>query len=141
MNYAATLAVLVVLAFSFPVTVRLSAQAGIPEALFTTLVGVIFTFFMTAYLVRWKVNRHSLRLTRLSRAREQVIQDPNNPTAYFVEGEHLAIILLRMSRRREAADIIDRYSRVGGAKESEIIALREALSQAERRKRRDAEQA
>lgn len=137
MNYAATLAVLVVLTFSFPVTVRLSAKVGIPEALSTTLIAVVLTFCLTAYLVRWQVNRHSLRLSRLSQAREQVIQDPNNPNAYFVEGEHLAIILLRMSRRREAADIIDRYSRVGGAKESEIIALREALSQAERRRQRE----
>ena len=45
-------------------------------------------------------------------------------------------MLLALGRRREAAEVIDRYSRLGGARESEIVALRGALSQAERRQRR-----
>ena len=40
MNYAATLAVLVVLAFCFPITVRLGAALGIPEALGAAVLGV-----------------------------------------------------------------------------------------------------
>ena len=136
MNYAATLAVLVVLAFCFPITVRLGAALGIPEALGAAVLGAVLVFGITAYLVRWQVARHSLRLSRLEQARAQVAADPDDPRSYFLEGEHLGQMLLALGRRREAAEVIDRYSRLGGARESEIVALRGALSQAERRQRR-----
>ena len=136
MNYAATLAVLVVLAFCFPITVRLGAALGIPAALGASVLGAVLVFGITAYLVRWQVGRHSLRLSRLEEARAQVAADPDDPRAYFVENEHLGQMLLALGRRREAAEVIDRYSRLGGARESEIVALREALSRAERRQRR-----
>ena len=136
MNYAATLAVLVVLAFCFPITVRLGVALGIPEALGASVLGAALVFGITAYLVRWQVGRHSLRLSRLTEARAQVAADPDDPRAYFVQGEHLGRMLLALGRRREAAEVIDRYARLGGARESEIVALREALSQAERRQRR-----
>lgn len=136
MNYAATLAVLVVLAFSFPLMVRLGAQIGISEAVSLSLLGALFTFALAAYLVRWQVNRHRLNLERLEVARQQLLKDPENPRAYFVGGEHLGALLLRLDRRREASEVIDRYSRLGGARESEIVALREALSKAQRRQRR-----
>ncbi|AXG99119.1 hypothetical protein [Deinococcus wulumuqiensis] len=136
MNYAATLAVLVILAFCFPITVRLGVALGIPEALGASVLGAALVFGITAYLVRWQVGRHSLRLSRLTEARAQVAADPDDPRAYFVQGEHLGRMLLALGRRREAAEVIDRYSRLGGARESEIVALREALSQAERRQRR-----
>jgi hypothetical protein len=135
-NYAATLAVLVILAFCFPITVRLGVALGIPEALGASVLGAALVFGITAYLVRWQVGRHSLRLSRLTEARAQVAADPDDPRAYFVQGEHLGRMLLALGRRREAAEVIDRYSRLGGARESEIVALREALSQAERRQRR-----
>lgn len=136
MNYAATLAVLVVLAFCFPLTVRLGAQLGVPEVYTASALGAILTFALAAYLVRWQVGRHRDTLERLETARAQVAADPENPRAYFVRGEHLGSILLRLDRRREAAEVIDRYARLGGARESEIIALREALSGAERRQHR-----
>lgn len=136
MNYAATLAVMVMLAFCFPISVRLAAQIGMPEAVTSSVLGAVVIFSLAAYLVRWQVSRHSATLATLSEAREQVTADPENPRAYFVHGEHLGSILLRLGRRREAAEVIDRYSRLGGARESEIVALREALGAAERRKRR-----
>lgn len=136
MNYAATLAVVVMLAFMFPVSVRLAAQLGVPEALTASVLGAVVIFALAAYAVRWQVNRHSARLAVLAQAREQVQADPENPRSYFVNGEHLGALLLRLGRRREAAEVIDRYSRLGGARESEIVALREALGAAERRQRR-----
>lgn len=136
MNYAATLAVLVVLAFCFPLTVRLGAQLGVPEVYTASALGALLTFALAAYLVRWQVGRHALTLERLERARAQVAAEPDNPRAYFVQGEHLGSVLLRLDRRREAAEVIDRYARLGGAREGEIVALREALSNAERRQRR-----
>ena len=63
-------------------------------------------------------------------------RQPQNPRAYFVGGEHLGALLLRLDRRREASEVIDRYARLGGARESEIVALREALARAQRRQRR-----
>lgn len=136
MNYAATLAVLVVLAFFFPLTVRLGTALGVPEAYSTSVLGALLTFALATYLVRWQVGRHRAVLERLEVARAQVAADPENPRAYFVGGEHLGALLLRLDRRREAAEVIDRYARLGGARESEILALHEALSGAERRQRR-----
>jgi len=136
LNYAATLAVLVVLSFSFPLTVRLGAQLGVPEVLGASMLGAVLTFAAAAYVVRWQVTRHRVTVQRLAAARAQVAADPSSPRAYFVGGEHLGLILLRLDRRREAAEVIDRFARLGGARESEIVALREALSNAERRQRR-----
>ncbi|WP_291424310.1 hypothetical protein [Deinococcus sp.] len=136
MNYAATLTIMVVLAFCFPISVRLAAQLGMPEGFVTTLLVALVIFSLAAYLVRWQVGRHSVLLERLAQARAQIAADPENPRAYFVRGEHLGKLLLRLDRRREAAEVIDRYSRLGGARESEIVALREALGSAERRRRR-----
>ena len=136
MNYAATLTVLVVLAFCFPLTVRLGAQLGVPEVYTASTLGAVLTFALATYLVRWQVGRHRETLARLEAVRAQVAADPENPRSYFVGGEHLGLLLLRLDRRREASDVIDRYARLGGARESEIVALREALSRAERRQRR-----
>lgn len=136
MNYAATLAVLVVLAFCFPLTVQLGARVGVPEAVVLSVLGAVVTFSLATFTVRWQVNRHRAQLERLNAARSQISADPENPRAYFVAGEHVGALLLRLDRRREAAEVIDRYARLGGARESEIVALREALSAAERRQRR-----
>ncbi|WP_309571401.1 hypothetical protein [Deinococcus sp.] len=136
MNYAATLAVLVVLAFCFPLSVRLGAQVGVPEAVSVSILGALLTFLAATFLVRWQVNRHRRTMERLEAAREQVLADPQNPRAYFVGGEHLGALLLRLDRRREASEVIDRYARLGGARESEIVALREALARAQQRQRR-----
>jgi hypothetical protein len=136
LNYAATLAVLVILAFCFPLTVRLGTQIGVPEAYSAAALGALLTLALATYLVRWQVGRHRVTLERLAAARAQVAADPENPRAYFVGGEHLGIILLGLGRRREASEVIDRYARLGGARESEIVALREALSSAARRQQR-----
>ena len=135
-NYAATLAVLVVLAFCFPLTVRLGAGLGVSETISFSVLGALLTFVLATYLVRWQVGRHRQELTRLEKARAQILADPENPRSYFVGDEHLGALLLRLDRRREAAEVIDRYARLGRARESDIVALREALSRAQRRQRR-----
>ncbi len=136
MNYAATLAVMVVLAFCFPLTLRLGAGFGVSETISISVLGALLTFALALSLVRWQVGRHQHALLNLEKARAQILADPENPRAYFVGGEHLGALLLRLDRRREAAEIIDRYARLGGARESEIVALQEALSRAQRRQRR-----
>ena len=137
MNYAATLAVLMVLAFVFPLLVRFAATYGLERSTTTTTLLVIGSFGFAVWAIRTRVAVHRTHLERLATAREQIESDPSNPRAFFAEGEHIGLLLLRLGRRREASEIIDRYARLGGARESEIQALREALARAERRRRRN----
>ena len=136
MNYAASLAVVVVLTFFFPLAVRVGLYYDVPRSLVLIALGAALTFVATTLIIRWQVGRHRSTAELLELARAQVGADPKNPRAYFVGGEHLAGLLLRLDRRREAAEVIDRYARLGGARESEIVSLRELLLQAERRQKR-----
>lgn len=135
-NYAATLAVLVVLAFCFPLSERLATQTGLSEVVVISALLGLLTFLVAANSVRRGVNAHRDRLAQLQQAREQVRATPQDPEAYYVGGQHLAAMLLQLGRRREASEIIDRYARLGGARETDIVGLREALSRAESRQRR-----
>lgn len=137
MNYAATLAFLMVLTFCFPITVHFVTLMGTSEAVAVTITAGVFIFVCGAYFVRWRVTLHRQRIERLQQVRAQVAQNPTNANSYFVSGQHFAVLLLHVGRRREAAEVVDRYARLGGAKESEILALREALSVAQVRKRRN----
>ena len=136
MNYAASLAVVVVLTFFFPLAVRVGLYYDVPRSLVIIALSAVLTFVAATLVIRWQVGRHRDAAALLELARAQVGADPQNPRAYFVGGEHLAGLLLRLDRRREAAEVIDRYARLGGARESEIVALRELLVQAERRQKR-----
>lgn len=135
MNYGATLAVLVMLAFCFPIALRIAIFSGLPAALASTILWTAVVFAGAAYLVRWQVGRHSVVLEKIARAKAQVEADPENTHSYYVDGEHLVTLLLKLDRRREAAELIDRYARLGGATESEIVALREAWAAANIRKK------
>ncbi|GAA3998217.1 hypothetical protein GCM10022631_06250 [Deinococcus rubellus] len=134
MNYAASLATVVVLAFFFPLLVRLASGFGVSRSLSASTLAVVLTFITASYLIRFQVTRFRHSTTRLDAARAQVAQQPDVPRAYFVDGEHLASMLLRLGRRREAADVVDRYAQLGGVREADITALREALTRAERRR-------
>ncbi len=136
MNYAASLATVVVLAFFFPLLVRLASGFGVSRSISASTLAVVLTFVTATYLIRFQVTRFRQSTSRLDAARAQVAQTPEVARAYFVGGEHLALMLLRLGRRREAADVIDRFARLSGARETEIAALREALSKAERRRER-----
>jgi len=135
-NYAASLAVVVVLTFFFPLAVRVGLYYDVPRSLVLIALSAVLTFVAATLVIRWQVGRHRDAAALLELARAQVGADPQNPRAYFVGGEHLAGLLLRLDRRREAAEVIDRYARLGGARESEIVSLRELLVQAERRQKR-----
>jgi hypothetical protein len=136
MNYAASLAVVVILTFSFPLAVRVGQYYDVPRSLIGITLGTLLTFAATTLIIRWQVSTHRRAAAQLDLVRAQVGADPQNPRAYFAGGEHLAGLLLRLGRRREAAEVIDRYARLGGARESEIMALREQLLLAERRQKR-----
>lgn len=136
-NYAASLATIVVLAFFFPLMVRFASGYGVSRSLSASTLAVVLTFVTATYLIRFQVTRHRHSSTKLDAARAQVALQPDQARAYFVDGEHLAAMLLRMGRRREASDVIDRYAQLAGATESDILMLRETLTKAQRRQRRE----
>ncbi|WP_027481056.1 hypothetical protein [Deinococcus pimensis] len=138
MNYAATLAVLMLLAFFFPLLVRLSTTYGVERSTTITTTLVLASFWFAVWGIRARVATHRTQLELLATARAQIESEPNNPRAFFADGEHVGLLLLRLGRRREASEMIDRYALLGGARESEIVALRQALARAERRRRRNA---
>ncbi|GGQ96165.1 MULTISPECIES: hypothetical protein [Deinococcus] len=136
MNYAASLAVVVLLTFFFPLAVRVGMSYDVSRSSVVTTMLAILIFVAATVFIRWQVARTREASATLELARAQVNREPDNPRAYYVQGEHLAGLLLRLGRRREAAAVIDRYASLGGARESEITALRELLMQAERRQKR-----
>ncbi|WP_425146942.1 hypothetical protein [Deinococcus sp.] len=136
MNYAASLAVVGVLTFFFPVAVRIGSYYDVSRSLVITTLMAALTFVAATLVIRWQVARYRSMSAILEQARTQVSADPDNPRAYFVGSEHLAGLLLRLGRRREAAEIIERYAHLGGATPSDIQSLRALLSQTERRQKR-----
>ena len=138
MNYAASLAVVAVLTFFFPLAVRIGLYYDVPRSLVSTTLGAVLTFVAATLLIRWQVGHSRLATEQLELGRAQVVADPQNPRAYFVGGEHLAALLLRLGRRREAAEVIERFGSLDGVRESEVVSLKQLLSQAERRQRRGA---
>lgn len=135
-NYAASLAVVVLLTFFFPLSMRIASFYGVPRALSASILAGALIFAVTTALIRRRV-MHFRRLTaRLEAARAQVESAPQERRSYFVEGEHLATTLLRLGRRREAAEVTDQYALLEGVPEVDIRALREAISLAEQKQRR-----
>jgi len=135
-NYAASLAVLMVLAFVFPLLMRFAADHGVAAGTTTTTLVVLVAFWFAVWAIRARVARHRSNLERVAQVRAQLVEDPLNPQSFYAGDEHVGFLLLRLGRRREAIDVIDRYARLRGAREVEVIALRAALERAERRRRR-----
>ncbi len=127
MNYAAVLAVLLVLSFSFPLLLEWGEQAGLsrPSGIMTLL--VLALLFASWWLIRLTVHRHRGILERLEQIQNQISQTPQDPQAYFSEGEHLGDLLLRLNRRRESRECFERYARLEGAMDLERQRLSEQL--------------
>ncbi|ADY26312.1 hypothetical protein Deipr_1160 [Deinococcus proteolyticus MRP] len=132
MNYAALLAVMVLLAFGFPVALRLGEYLGLAAGTTAVALWSVLVFAMALTFVRWRVSRERLSAEQLEQGRCQILEHPADPAAYYVNGQHLALLLLARGRRREAAELIDRFARLGGARDAEILTLQEALSSANR---------
>lgn len=130
MNYAAALALLVMFTFLYPLILRASGELGLPQYLVGSTLIMLSVLGTALYVVHRLVNRHRRTALGLAQVQAQVQRDPDNPRAYFAGGAHLAEWLLRLGRRREAEEAIDRYARLPGARESEIAALREGLERA-----------
>jgi len=127
MNYAAVLAVLLVLSFSFPLLLEWGEQAGLsrPSGVMTLL--VLSLLLASWWLIRLTVHRHRRILERLERIQNQILEAPQDPQAYFEGGEHLGDLLLRLGRRRESVECFERYARLEGAMDLERERMREQL--------------
>jgi Ca2+/H+ antiporter len=109
MNYAALLAVLVVLSLAFPVLVRVANASGVPQAnsVVAALLGALLV--LAWFLIRQRVNRHREIAARVARVKQRLEQTPNDPEAYFDDNEHLGDLLSGINRKREALEVFERY--------------------------------
>lgn len=127
---------MVLLTFFFPLSMRVASFYGVPRALGASVMAGLFIFAVTTTFIRRRVTRFRKLSARLEVAREQVSASPQQRLSYFMEGEHLATTLLRLGRRREAAEVTDQYAKLPEVPEVEVRALREAISQTAQKQRR-----
>ncbi|MFN8510307.1 MAG: hypothetical protein U0Z75_07070 [Deinococcaceae bacterium] len=117
MNYAAILAVLMVLSFAFPSLVKLGGNLGFhTSSVFVT--GIVLGIFVCAwYAVRRAVVRHRNRMARINNIKARIVETPYDPKMYFDSGEHLGTLLLKVGRRREAKRVFKMYAQIEGTVE------------------------
>jgi hypothetical protein len=116
MNYAALLAVLVVLSLAFPVLVRVANASGVPQAssIVAALLGAIFV--LAWFLIRQRVNRYRETAARVARIKQRLEATPHDPDAYFDDNEHLGDLLSGINRKREALEVFERYLKLEAAR-------------------------
>ena len=127
-NYAALLVVLVVLTFAFPPLVRLAQAQGIPQSwtLVATSLGAIFV--LAWYLVRQRVQRYRHASEKVATIRAQLEAKPNEPEAYFLEGDHLGDLLMLMNRRHGALEVFEAYLALEATRGKNLPALEQRIS-------------
>jgi hypothetical protein len=108
-NYAALLAVLVVLGLSFPVLVRLANANGIPQA--SSILGAAFGAIAVAawFVIRERVKRYRETQAKIETIKANVAQNPDDFSSYLLENEFLGDLLVRANRRREAIEVFERF--------------------------------
>jgi hypothetical protein len=108
-NYAALLAVLVVLGLSFPVLVRLANANGIPQA--SSILGAAFGAIAVAawFVIRERVKRYRETQAKIETIKATVAQSPDDFSSYLLENEFLGDLLVRANRRREAIEVFERF--------------------------------
>ncbi len=109
MNYAALLAVLVVLGLSFPVLVRLANANGIPQA--SSILGAAFGAIAVAawFVIRERVKRYRETQAKIETIKATVAENPDDFSSYLLENEFLGDLLVRANRRREAIEVFERF--------------------------------
>jgi predicted PurR-regulated permease PerM len=127
-NYAALLVVLVVLTFAFPPLVRLAQSRGVPQswALVAAVLGAVFV--LAWYLVRQRVQRYREATERVATIRGQLEASPDDPEAYFLNGDHLGDLLILMNRRHEALEVLETYLNLELARGKRLPALEQRIS-------------
>jgi cell division protein FtsB len=108
-NYAALLAVLVVLGLAFPVLVRLANANGVPQSVSLVAAGLGAVFVLAWFFIRQRVARYRQIGERVAAIKTRLEQTPNDPEAYFDQNEHLGDLLVAINRRREALVVFETY--------------------------------
>jgi hypothetical protein len=108
-NYAALLAVLVVLGLSFPVLVRLANANGIPQA--SSILGAAFGAIAVVawFVIRERVKRYRETQEKIETIKVNIAQNPDDFSSYLLENEFLGDLLVRANRRREAIEVFERF--------------------------------
>lgn len=109
MNYAALLAVLVVLGLAFPVLVRFANANGVSQSV--SIVAAVFgaVLVLAWFFIRQRVATYRQVGERVERLKAKLEANPDNPEAFFDQNEHLGDLLIRINRRREALAVFERY--------------------------------
>ncbi len=109
MNYAALLAVLVVLGLSFPVLVRLANANGIPQA--SSILGAVFGAIAVVawFVIRERVKRYRETQEKIETIKANIALAPEEFSSYLLENEFLGDLLVRANRRREAIEVFERF--------------------------------
>ncbi len=109
MNYAALLAVLVVLGLLFPVLVRVANASGVPSA--SSILGALFgaVAILAWFLIRERVQRYRDTQDKIEIIKQNITQNPDDYTSYLLENEFLGDLLVRANRRREAIEVFERF--------------------------------
>jgi hypothetical protein len=108
-NYAALLVVLVVLTFAFPAMVRFTRAQGIPQgwAIAAAICGAVFV--LAWYFIRERVQRDRVTREKVDQIQQQLAQRPQDPEAFFLNGEHVGDLLVKLKRPEEALEVFGRY--------------------------------
>jgi hypothetical protein len=134
-NYAALLVVLVVLTFAFPAMVRLTRAQGIPQgwAIAAAICGAVFV--LAWYFIRERVQRDRATREKVDQIRQQLTDRPEDPTAFFLNGEHIGDLLIKLKRFEEAIEVFGRYIALEKSQgrtlpklEARVAGLRSAMS-------------
>lgn len=112
MSYAALIAILAALAFTMPFVVELASHLGVPRGL-----GIISTLSMAVFGLAWLIVGSRVRRRQRIEACIEAIQEqrrdaPGEPQAFFLEGEHLADLLLKLGHYSEALNCFEAYQAV-----------------------------
>lgn len=112
MNYAALIALLAALAFTFPFLVNLAEELGVPRG-FSIMTTVAAAIFLIAWgVVRSRVERRQILEERIAAIHTKRRAASGDPAAFLSYGEHLGDLLIEVGRPREALRVFEAYKRV-----------------------------
>ena len=128
MNYAALLGVLVVLAFAFPVLVRVARAQGVPQS-WSVVSGILGAVFVVAwFLIRQRVKRYRDTAEKVDQIKTQIQAHPDDTEAYFLENQHLGDLLWSINRRHEAIEVFEQYLKLESSKGRALPGLEQRIS-------------
>jgi predicted nuclease with TOPRIM domain len=109
MNYAALLAVLVILGMAFPVLVRVANANGVPQSISIVAAALGAVLVLAWFFIRQRVIRYRAMGTRIESIKQKLLENPNITEHYFDQHEHLGDLLIATNRRREALSVFETY--------------------------------